>query len=135
MPAGRYIRTAFLSWLQGDPMPTAPTSLWLHLCTTAPTATTPGTAPVITGYAPVEIEPADWAAIVTGASQDRLPVAGEILIGPFSGSTETATHAMLMDGSDPDTAEIYDYAELADARVMAAGGVVRFAAGAIGVSA
>lgn len=119
-------------------MPAAPTSLWLHLATTAPTATTPGTAPTITGYAPVEIDPADWAAISEGASFDTLATDVEILIpasGTFSGSTQVATHAMLMDGSNPATADLLDYVELAEARSMVAGGSVRFAAGTVTVQA
>jgi hypothetical protein len=136
MPAGRYARTAFLGWIQGDTMPAAPSSVWLHLCTAAPAdAETPGTAPTITGYAPQEIEPADWAAISEGASVDTLSPSDVVTFGPFSGETQNATHAMLMTGSNPVTAEILAYGALAASRAMVDGGTIEIAAGDLDVTA
>lgn len=130
MPAGRYFRQQVtLAWIQGNAPPAAPTSVWVHLCTTAPTATAVGTAPTNGGYAPLELEPADWAAIVEGANADTLNPTAALTFGPFDDSgDETATHLMVMDGSDPGTAEILAYAALGSPRLMTDGGVVQIAA-------
>lgn len=135
MPQGRYLRSAILGWVQGDAMPTAPTSVWVHLCTTAPSAETPGTAPTITGYAPQELEPADWAAISEAADLDTLNPSAAVTFGPFSGSTQTATHVMLMTGSNPGTAEILTYGELAAPRSLVDGGTAVFSAADLDVTA
>lgn len=135
MPAGRYLRTALLGWYQGDDMPAAPAAVFLHLCTTAPTATAVGTAPTITGYTPQQIDPADWDTITTAANSDTLPTAVDVTFGPFTGSTQSATHAMLMDGSNPATAHILDYGALGAARSMVDGGVVTLAAGDVSLTA
>jgi hypothetical protein len=135
MPAGRYLRTEILEWLQGTTFVAAPASVFLHLCTTAPNATTVGTAPTITGYAPVEIETADWAAISTGASVDTLSPTAAVTFGPFTGATQTATHAMLMDDADPGAGEILFYGALTASRAMVDGGSVVLGAGDVDVTA
>lgn len=138
MPAGRYLRTLILGWIAGDDMPAAPASVWLHLCTSAPSATAVGAAPTTTNYAPREITPADWAAIATGASVDTLSPTAAVRFpasGNFAGSTNTVTHAMLMDGSNPATANLLDYGALLAPRDLTAGGFVEFAAGEIDVTA
>jgi hypothetical protein len=130
MPSGRYLRTAILGWVQGDAMPTAPTSVWLHLCTGAPAAATLGTAPTIGGYAPIEIEPADWAAISTGANRDTLSPTAAITFGPFDDAgDETATHFMITLNEVPDTDELIAYGALGASRLMTDGGVVTIGAG------
>lgn len=136
MPAGRYFRqNVSLAWIQGDAPPTPPTSVYLHLCTTAPTATVVGTAPTITGYAPLELEPADWAAIATGADVDTLSSAIDLTFGPFSSADETATHWMLMDGSDPGADEIIAYGALTASRTMANGGTLVVESGDLDITA
>lgn len=137
MPAGRYLRSALLGWLSGDAMPTAPTSVWLHICTSAPSAAAVGTAPTIAGYAPLEIDPADWDTITTGADSDRLPNAVELAFGPFDDgeATEVATHAMLMDGSNPASANLLHYGALGASRSMVANGTLVLAAGDVGLTA
>lgn len=140
MPAGRYFRQqVVLAWIQGDAPPTPPASVWLHLATSAPTATAPGTAPTIGSYLPIEIEPADWAAISEAANLDTLSPSGAITFpaaGTFgAGSNETATHAMLMDGSNPATAEIIAYGALASSRLMTTGGNVVIGAGDLDLTA
>lgn len=136
MPAGRYFRqNVSLAWIQGDAPPTAPTSVWLHLCTTAPDATTVGTAPTITGYAPQEIAPADWAAIATGASVDTLSTAVDITFGPFSSADQTASHWMLMDGSTAASDEILAYGALIASRTMPNGGTLVVATGDLDITA
>lgn len=137
MPAGRYLRTALLGWVQGDAMPTAPTSLWAHLCTSAPGAASLGTAPTIGGYDPIELVGAsDWAAIATGANVDTLNPAADLTFGPFDNSgDETATHFMLTLNEVPDADEIVGYAALGASRLMTDGGVVTIAATDLDVTA
>lgn len=130
MPAGRYFRqNVTLAWIQGSAPPTPPTSVWVHLCTSAPTAEVVGTAPTIGGYAALELAPTDWAAIVEAANADTLNPDIDLTFGPFDNSgDETATHVMVMTGSNPATAEIIAYGLLGASRLMTDGGVVQIAA-------
>lgn len=130
MPAGRYFRQSVtLAWIQGNAPPTPPTSVWVHLCTTAPTATVVGTAPTIGGYAPLEITGSDWAAIIEALNADTLNPDIDLTFGPFDDAgDETATHVMVMDGSNPASAEIIAYGQLGASRLMTDGGVVTIAA-------
>lgn len=133
MPAGRYLRTEILEWLTGVAFASPPAAIYLHLCTTAPTATAVGTAPTITGYTAEEI--ADLAAISTGASVDTLSTDGAITFGPFTGATQTATHFMVMDGATPGSANILFYGALTSDRAMVDGGTVVVAAGDLDLTA
>lgn len=135
MPAGRYLRTAVLGWIQGDAMPSPPASVWLHLFTSAPDAVTPGDAPTITGYAPIEIEPADWAAISEGASFDTLSPTAAVTFGPFTGGPEEATHAAIMTGNDPDNDEIIEYGTFSTPRMMVDAGVLLIPPGSLDIRA
>lgn len=131
MPAGRFFRQSVtLAWIQGDAPPTPPTSVWVHLCTTAPAAATLGTAPTIGGYAALEIAPADWAAIVTGANRDTLSPTAALTFGPFDNSgDETATHFMVTMNEVPDTNELIAYGALGASRLMTDGGTIELGAG------
>lgn len=135
MPGGRYLRTLILEWLQGTDAPAAPTSVWVHLCTTAPTATAPGTAPTITGYAPQEIETADWAAIAEAANADTLSNDAAITFGPFTGSTQTATHVMVRTTSNPAAGQMLYYGALGASRSMVDSGSVVLSAGDLDLAA
>lgn len=137
MPAGRYFRqNVTLAWIQGDAPPTPPTSVWVHLCTTAPTATVVGTAPTIGGYAPIELEPADWAAIVEAANADTLNPSADLTFGPFDDAgDETATHIMIRTSSNPAAGEMIAYGQLGAPRLMTDGGVVTIAAADLDLTA
>jgi hypothetical protein len=131
MPAGRYFRQSVtLAWIQGDAVPTPPSSVWVHLCTSAPAAATLGAAPTIGGYDPIEIEPADWAAIVNGANRDTLSPTAALVFGPFDNSgDETATSFMVTLNEVPDTDELIAYGALGASRLMTDGGTVELGAG------
>ena len=135
MPAGRYLRTEILEWIAGTAFASPPSSIWAHLCTAAPTATAVGTAPAIGGYSAEEITPSMWAAIATGASLDTLSTDEAVTFGPFTGTTETATHIMLRTTSNPATGEMLFYGALAASRSMVDGGTVVVAAGDIDITA
>lgn len=136
MPAGRWFRqNVSLAWVQGSDAPSAPASVYLHLFTTSASATAPGTAPTITGYAPQEMEPADWAALVEAADTDTLPSDIDLTYGPFSSSDESAVSWALMDGSNPATAHIITYDDFASPRTMANGGTLVIPAGDLNITA
>lgn len=94
---GNYLQSAVLSWLNGTAMPTAPTSVYVALFTSAPTNAGGGTEVSGGDYARATVAAAGWTK--SGTSPTQLANTSIVDFGTASAGWGTVTDFAIFDAS------------------------------------
>lgn len=132
MSASNYLELAILDHIFGKATFTAPSNIYVALCTSAPTDTSTGstlTEANYTGYARKQTSPSDWASASAGAIEN----ANAITFAACTAGSSSATHFALVDASS--AGNVLYWGALGATLAISAGIVPEFAAGDLVVTA
>ena len=131
MSASDYLENKVLDHIFGKASYTAPSNLYVALCTEAPTDASTGSTIVeanYTGYARKQTSPSDWDAAASGLTDN----ANAIAFAACTGGSSDVTHFALVDAAAD--GNVIFWGALASSLAVSAGITPEFAAGDLDVT-